>query len=78
MPCHIMCGGPYGFSTEQCATTGSTPRRMRLVPADRACKGIGFPVRWFHTLIVFFNSHIVLKGCPLLIIHISFRFSGMF
>lgn len=44
-----MCGSLCGSSTEQCAATGVTPHRVRLVPADRACKGIGFPVRWFHT-----------------------------
>lgn len=45
----------FSFSTEQCAATGATPHRSRLVPADRACKVIGFPVRWFHTL----YSHIL-------------------
>lgn len=44
-----VCGGLYGSSTEQCAATDATPHRVRLVPADRACKGIGFPVRWLHT-----------------------------
>lgn len=56
LPCHVRCGSPYGFSTEQCATTVMTPRRLRLVPADRACKGIGFPVRWFHTFILWPQS----------------------
>ena len=44
-----VCGSLYGSSTERCAATGATPRRVRLVPADRACKGVGFPVRWYHT-----------------------------
>lgn len=52
LPCHVRRGSAYGFSTEQCATTVMTPRRLRLDPADRACKGIGFPVRWFHTYIL--------------------------
>lgn len=39
----------FGFSTEQCAATSVTPRKVRLVPADRACIVIGFPVRWLHT-----------------------------
>lgn len=45
----IVCGGLYGSGTEQCAATGATPHRVRLDPADRDCKGIGLPVRWFHT-----------------------------
>lgn len=44
-----VCGSLNGSSTEQCAATGATPHRARLVPADRACKGIGLPVRWSHT-----------------------------
>ena len=47
--CVCVCGSLKGFSTEQCAATGATPHRVRLVPADRACKGIGLPVRWSHT-----------------------------
>lgn len=39
----FVCGSLYGSSTEQCAAAGATPHRVRLVPADRACKGIGFP-----------------------------------
>ena len=52
----IVCGSLYGSNTEQCAATGTTPHRVRLVPADRACKDIGFPVRWFHTFI-FIDAH---------------------
>lgn len=49
--CVCVCGSLCGSGTEQCAATSVTPHRVRLVPADRACKVIGFPVRWFHTFI---------------------------
>lgn len=52
-----VCGSRFSSSTEQCAATGVTPHRVRLVPADRAIKGVGFPVRWFHT---YLYTHMVI------------------
>lgn len=46
--CCRCCVAVFSSSTEQCAASG-TPHRARLVPADRACKVFGLPVRWFHT-----------------------------
>lgn len=49
-------------STEQCAASDVTPHRVNLVPADRDCKGIGFPVRWFHTFVKKFLLNNVIAG----------------
>lgn len=57
-----QCGSRFGSSTEQCVATCLTPHRVILVPADRACKGIGFPVRWLHTYL-YVHSYMLACCC---------------